>query len=383
MARIRVGINARLLSDSSMRGWTRYSLSLIRAMAETGDVEICLLTDLPIAEVHRQALAKNFDSGAIRELASGPCRYPSWQENWLRNAIREEKIAVYHTPYHYGVPWWPGCPSVATLHDAIDATMPVPLAERFSRMTIKSRYYLWQTRKMADRIITVSEFSADQLQRRLGIPRRKIRVVPEAADAIFHKLVSHEEIQSLRNFSAISAKPYVFYVGGLEGRKNFEVVLKAIAAMQQKGAFQLVLAGGAAADRARLEAIAKDLKVSEFVSFLGRVPDEHLPGLYSGAMAMVYPSRLEGFGLQLVEAMARGCPMVVSRATSLPEVAGHAGEYFDPDDAAGLAAILDRLAIDKNYEDWLRGKSAERSGSFSWEIAARGTLDVYRELVNG
>jgi glycosyltransferase involved in cell wall biosynthesis len=208
-------------------------------------------------------------------------------------------------------------------------------------------------------------------------------VVPEAADAIFHKLVSHEEIQSLRSFYAIPAKPYVFYVGGLEGRKNFEVVLKAIAAMQQKGAFQLVLAGGAAADRARLEAIAKDLKVSEFVSFLGRVPDEHLPGLYSGALAMVYPSRLEGFGLQLVEAMARGCPMVVSRATSLPEVAGHAGEYFDPDDAAGLAAILDRLAIDKNYEDWLRGKSAERSGSFSWEILARGTLDVYRELVNG
>ncbi|MFM7315668.1 MAG: glycosyltransferase family 4 protein [bacterium] len=363
-----------------MRGWTRYTVNLIRSLVETGEVEIFLITDRPMAEEHRTALLQSFESGLLHEVASGPMAYPKWQERWLPQAIKSNKISVYHTPYHYGIPWRAGCPTVATLHDAIDATMKLPWGQRFSRVALLSRYYLWQSRKMASSVITVSQFSAGELSRSLKIPREKIRVVYEAADPVFDQKANEAQIAEVTQRYAISLKPYVFYVGGLEERKNFEVVLHAMASMQHKPSFLLALAGGAEQDRLRLAELAGSLGVSADVKFLGKVPDTDLPALYAGSLALVYPSRLEGFGLQLVEAMACGCPLLVSQATSLPEIAGQAADYFLPDDSSALAAMFERLVVDSDFPSDLKHRSMERSRDFSWAATALGTLAVYREL---
>ncbi len=380
MSPIKVGLNSRLLAESTMRGWTRYTINLIRALAQTGEAEICLLTDRPMADDHRTNLAELINSGVVQEIASGPQAYPKWQEAWLPQAIKSNQVDVYHTPYHYGIPWRAGCPTVATLHDAIDANMKLPLREKFSRVAMLSRYYLWQTRKMADRIITVSHFSAGELHQSLKIPMQKIRVVYEAADPLFEKQAEAGQIAETKQRYALPSKPYVFYVGGLEARKNFEVVLHAMAKMQHKGFFQLVLAGGNVEDRRRLAQLSGALKIEADVKFIGKVPDGDLPSLYAGARALVYPSRLEGFGLQLVEAMACGCPLLVSQATSLPEIAGDAAAYFLPDDSARLAAILDQLAVDQDFADSLKCRSIERSRHFSWAITGNETLSVFKEL---
>lgn len=380
MPRIKVGLNSRLLAESTMRGWTRYTTNLIRALAQTGHAEISLLTDRSMAAEHRTRLSESINSGAIQEIASGPMAYPKWQEFWLPQVIKSNQIDVYHTPYHYGIPWRAGCPTVATLHDAIDANMVLPWPERFSRVAMLSRYYLWQTRKLADLIITVSHFSAGELNQSLKIPRQKIRVVYEAADPVFEKLAEAREIAEVTQRYAVSQSPYVFYVGGLEARKNFEVVLHAMAKMEQKSFFQLVLAGGSAEDRRRLTELAQALSIETDVKFIGKVPDVDLPALYAGARALIYPSRLEGFGLQLVEAMACGCPLLVSHATSLPEIAGEAAAYFEPDDSVTLASILDRLAVNQDFAAGLKRWSIDRSRHFSWSITASETLAVFNEL---
>jgi glycosyltransferase involved in cell wall biosynthesis len=117
------------------------------------------------------------------------------------------------------------------------------------------------------------------------------------------------------------------------------------------------------------------------VKLLGFVPDEALPALYAGALAFAYPSEYEGFGLQLVEAMAVGCPVLAARATSLPEILGAGGETFALGDPAELAALLRRVAADAGFRAGLAARGRARSSAFSWDRAARETAQVYAQVM--
>jgi glycosyltransferase involved in cell wall biosynthesis len=117
------------------------------------------------------------------------------------------------------------------------------------------------------------------------------------------------------------------------------------------------------------------------VRFLGFVPDDDLPALYAAALAFVYPSEYEGFGLQLVEAMALGCPVLASRATSLPEILGKGGETFTLESTDELAGLMRRVTSDPAFRDDLVLRSRLRSSAFSWQRAAKETAEVYRKVL--
>jgi glycosyltransferase involved in cell wall biosynthesis len=142
----------------------------------------------------------------------------------------------------------------------------------------------------------------------------------------------------------------------------------------------LVLAGGRPDERDALRNLATELGCVERVRFLGFLPDEELPELYSGALAFVYPSEYEGFGLQVCEAMAVGCPVLVARATSLPEIAGPGGETFDLGSTDELVQLLRRVAFDERHRTELVERARNRSSVFSWVKAAAETASVYRRL---
>lgn len=380
-SKLRIGFNSRLLRDGSMRGWNRYTICLIRALVESSEAEIVMFTDHPMADEHRTVLSEFLADGVVAERSSGAMPYPIWQEYWLPKAISCETVQVFHTPYHFGLPWRASCPTVATVHDAIDTSEPMSLTDLLSPRQFAGRFYLWQTRVRADRIVTVSQFSARELHEVLKIDPRRIRVVEEAADPLFHALVDADQALQVRKAYAIDDTPYVFYVGGLEERKNFTLAIDAISRCSETTSLVLVLAGGAESDRHRLRAYAARCQVGHRLRFLGRVPDTDLPFLYSGALGLVYPSTREGFGLQLVEAMAVGCPVLASSAASLPEVLGDGGVLFSPFDPTELAGFLERLENEPDWRDQLREKSRRRSLDFDWLRTALKTVTVYRDLI--
>ena len=148
-----------------------------------------------------------------------------------------------------------------------------------------------------------------------------------------------------------------------------------------KDGVELVLAGGKAAEVARLNDTTATLGVAGHVRALGWIEDAELPALYAEALALVYPSEYEGFGLQVCEAFAVGCPVLAARVTCLPWVVGAGGETFALDDTAELISLMRKVARDPGFRAELSRRAVERSREFSWKKTAEATIEVYREVL--
>lgn len=368
---MRIGYNARHLADPNLRGWVRYTVNLLDALSRLG-VEPILYTQAPPDPGHLARLP----AATVRQ--APPMGYDRWEQFWLPRQSGRDAVAVLHSPINFGLPWSSASPRVLTLHDAIDRRFPSGPA-RPTLTALRERFRHWSARSRAHRVITVSRHAQGDLVRHLGLPAAKVVVIPEAADPIFAAPVAEaDRVEVARRYGLES--PYLFYVGGWERRKNIPALVEAFAGADVPG-LELVLAGGSDEHREALAGQGRALGVSGRLRPIGRVDDADLPALYAGALAFVYPSLYEGFGLQLCEAMAVGCPILASDATSLPEVLGGGGDTFPPDDPGALAALIRRVASDPAYRADLARRSSARSTSFSWGRTAEATLAVYRELV--
>jgi glycosyltransferase involved in cell wall biosynthesis len=181
----------------------------------------------------------------------------------------------------------------------------------------------------------------------------------------------------------LARRPFVLYVGGADWRKNVEGMVGGIAHAKALGVdLDLVWAGHLAPDHvANVEAAARAAGVFGSLKRLGFVRDEDLAALYRAAVAHLFVSRLEGFGLTIVEAMASGCPVVTTIAGSLAEVAGDAALTVDPEDHAAIGAALVRLAKEPNLRDECARRGRERAPTFSRTALAKGVADVYRRFL--
>lgn len=368
---MRIGYNARTLTAPGLRGWNRYAINLIEGLTQLG-VEPVLYSDRPIHPEHLARLAP-----AATERVAPAMSYDRWEQFWLPGQCKRDAVSLLHSPFNFGLPWSSHCPRVLTLHDAIDQRH-VPTKARLTISRFRDRMRHWIARTRAHRVITVSHHAQGDLVRYLGIAAAKVVVVPEAADRRFHEPMSDANCNEVRAKYNLNA-PYFFYVGGWERRKNIPYLLQGFAQAKCEGV-ELVLAGGKDDQRNELLSLAHSLGIADRLRLLGFVPDADLPAFYAGAVAFVYPSEYEGFGLQLCEAMALGCPVLSSNATSLPEVLGAGGETFTLEDSAALGDLMRRVAGDGGYRNGLVQRARRRSDSYSWNRTARATLDVYRDL---
>ncbi len=357
---LRVGFNARLLSSESTRGWNRYLVNLLAELPALG-AELFLYSHLPLHESH----LRNLPSGAYHVRVSKPMTYPAWQEYWLPRQCREDALDIFHSPFHYGLPWRADCACVLTLHDAIGLHPLSPL------LSPHVWTYHAMARARADHIATLSKYSRADLMRTFGIPKSRITVTYLAAHRAFHE-ITEDTRQTFPAESGVTA-PYVLYYGGWEERKNVPFLVRAFSATRAPG-LQLVLAGGSDAEKTAIRGLVEHLGIAGRVRLLGILDDRELPGLCAGALCFAYPSRREGFGLQVCEAMAAGCPVLVARATSLPEVLGDGGASFSLDDPQELTHLLQRMATDTDWRATLSGKAIARSRKFSWHTAAVKTF---------
>lgn len=374
---MRVAFNARLLAGSTLRGWNRYTVNLLAELSRRG-IDLFLYSDKKLQEHHLSRLMP----GTYRVVESPPMRYVKWEQVWLPRQCAADSVDILHTPINFGLPWRSPCLRVLTLHDAIGTVYYRPRTQWWKKLgldDIRTNLYHWVAAAKADRIITVSNHAKTDLVSRLGLAAGKIDVIYEAAEARFSEPIAPHTIEKVRLQYQLPSN-YLFYVGGWEERKNIPFLLKSFAAANLPGV-SLVLAGGKEAQMQELIELSRTLSIEDRVRLLGWVHDHDLPALYAGALSFVYPSEYEGFGLQLCEAMATGCPTLAARATSLPEVLGRGGETFTLDSCDELAGLLRRVNFDDGFRHDLSRRARIRSADFSWASTATRTVAVYESML--
>ncbi len=344
-----------------------------------------------------------------------------WALTGLPRAARMARVDLVHAPA-YTAPFFTPVPVVLTIHDVSYARHPewYPYRRDWLR-----RWFYRRSARVAARIITDSQFSAAEIEAAYGVPRDTMAVVPLAPDAVF---TPHAPYAPDTLPAGVRA-PYVLHVGDLHPRRNLQVALGAVLRLRRgdiacadtsadarveghseagpavgearseadaearvgagratghegtAARVTLVLAGIDRTSGAGLAAQAEAAGDPDALVRLGRVSERDLAALYRGARALVYPSRYEGFGLPLVEAMASGTPVIAANVASLPEVVGTAGRLLDPDDVDGWTAALAEVLGDDTLANRMREAGLVRAADFTWQETARRTLAVYREVV--
>lgn len=299
-----------------------------------------------------------------------------WAAVGLPRAARRAAVDLIHAPA-YTAPLHSAVPVVLTIHDVSYERHPEWYP--YHRDWLRRAFYRRSARAAAH-ILTDSEFSRGEIAAAYDIAHDRITVAPLGAAADFG------EGSAPASLPPGVVAPFLLHVGDLHERRNLSVVVKGLMEARRRLETQapsLVLAGVDRGIGDRLEAEAGERGASDAIVRLGAVSESTLRALYHGAAALVYPSRYEGFGLPLVEAMASGTPVLASRAASIPEVVGESGMLLDPDDHKGWEDAIVRVITDSVLRARLRTDGLARAAMFTWERTARMTLDVYQRVAEG
>lgn len=305
-----------------------------------------------------------------------------FEQNGFPSACTAVRADIAHVPY-WGAPLRSPVPLVVTVHDL--TTMLVPEYRRGARAKLYNALVAASARG-ATHIITDSQASQAEIITHLHIPAAKITPIPLAVSPDYrpgsNSLVDTAVLQkyNLPDF-------YILYLGGYELHKNVSTLLLAWSYVGPAlgDDYPLVLAGRKPDKSSETypdyDEYIRKLGVEKYVRWIGYVDEAEKPVLYRNAETFVFPSRREGFGLPVLEALACGLPVVTTTATSLPEVVGEAGFTVDPDDARSMAGAIIATIVQEDLAKELRQKAVTQAANFSWEQTAVQTLQVYEEVL--
>lgn len=364
---MRIAIDHQVTSLQDAGGMSRYHYELARHLRGMYGVSIDLLLG-----GHSSVLPFRNLQGSGVDVASWKSHLPPGYPRYAMNALWTAAIAplrgrydVYHATYQRWEPAIRHRALVATHHDATQERFPHLFRNADAIRARKARLYA-----RADLVICVSESARRDLEELYGVPCERTRV-------IYHGI---EPVPEAAAFEGGDARPYLLYVGSRSAYKNFAALLSAFAASKAAHGMRLIAAGGGAWTSSERAAVAS-LGIGDRLLLLPRVDDATLARLYRGATLLVYPSRYEGFGLPPLEAMSAGCPVLVSRTSSLPEVCGDAAHYFDPAAEGSLPEELERLLSDVTLLQSTVDAGRAQAGRYTWEAAAAQTLAAYCEAI--
>ncbi len=362
----RIGIDIRKIDDFGIGTYIRNLVTELGHIDSTREYVLFQAGDEPnVGSKNFTHVENRSPKYSVRELITLPIQ------------MRRTRIDLFHSP-HYVLPAIRPCRAVVTIHDLIHLFYPPSRAA-----AVYARAMMFAAARSAAKIITVSRSSRDDIVRNLGVPREKIVVIYNAVDRRFHPIAADDaRVITAREFGLQGE--YLLCVSNFLPHKNIENLLAAFRQVRDRGfGGKLVLAGSEMRERPEIVAAVERLRLGGSVSFPGFVSAEHLPALYSGCRAFVFPSLYEGFGLPPLEAMACGIPVVVSHTPAINEVVGKAGIHVDPESPAEIAnGILRFLEDDDLHADYSQ-RGIERAARFSWRTAAERTLDVYLAVMDG
>lgn len=383
---MRVAINAWFLRQETT-GSGQYLAHLLSALSELApDDEFVLVASHGSQPAGDRSLIASCELHTVHDAfcgSRGNLTKVWFEQVGFPRACRRLGVDLAHVPY-WGSPLFTSVPTAVTIHDLIPLLLPAyrgnPLVRLYTRLVACSS-------RRADAVITDSEASQRDIVRHLRIPRERVHPVLLAADERFCPIKDPAALVAVRESYALPER-FFLYLGGFDWRKNVPTILRAFAELggQQTAGepVWLVVAGRLPTRDSTFfpdpRQIARELGVEERVVFIGGVPEEDKSALYSAALAFVFPSWYEGFGLPPLEAMACGTPVIASNRASLPEVVGDGGVLVTPDDVVGLAKAMMRLAFDGALRAELGQRSLAQAARFSWARTARQTIEVYRGL---
>ena len=376
---MRIALNARIL-QAPRTGIGHYVAELVNALRSDTDIEIELFHGWGWSSALPEAAMPGYSrlTPLLRQIP-GAYQARRWLEQKRFDQARAHGIDLYHEPS-----LWPLAfdgPTVITLHDLThlhypETQPPARLQEIERRLATGVR--------QAQVILTDSQAIADEAQSCFGLPAERFVVAPLGVAERFHPRDAHT-IDPVLKAHAVTAREYFLCVGTLEPRKNLRLALRAHALLPEavRQRFPLLIVGMAGWQREQFSAELRQALASGHVCLLGYLPDKHLAQLLAGARALIFPSLYEGFGLPVLEAMASGTPVLLTRASAMPEVAGDAGNYIEPDNADGLRDALIRLLDDQVHWQACREAGLQRARLFSWQRCAQATAGAYRQAMGG
>lgn len=288
-------------------------------------------------------------------------------------AARRARVDVLHSPANFA-PGWGSVPRVVTIHDLHYRANPELLS---MPMRAGTDVLVRLAARGAARIVTGSEVARTEIVSGLGVDPRRIDVVPHG----LRPPPSEVSATLARERHGLGERPVVLTVATNVPHKNLPALIDAAALIEPGERPTFVLAGHGT-DDAALESAVASRRLGEHVRLLGRCSDQELESLYALASCMLLPTLHEGFGLPVIEAMARSVPVLCSDIPVLREVAGQAAGYFDPREPADIAAKLRELLGDEPLASRMRERGRVRAAAFSWSAAARGTLASYRRAID-
>jgi glycosyltransferase involved in cell wall biosynthesis len=305
-----------------------------------------------------------------------------WEQFTGPTAAHQAGMDLFHIPY-FAPPLLTRTPTIVTIHDVIPMRLPAyqPNGRVKAYMNLVAR-----AAHRATMIITVSQHAKQDIIAVLNIPSERIRVIYEAAGEECQPVTDPTVLAAARARYDIGER-YIFYLGGLDQRKNIPQLVRAFAQVYAQigdPALKLLISGNPDKKKGPLfpdpRPVAAELGITEQIRY-HFITDEDKAAMYSGASLFVFPSLYEGFGLDPLEAMCSGAPVVCSNRTSLPEVVGDAALSVDPNDTQALAEAMQRVLTNSELRADLRARSLKRAQQFSWHKTASETIAVYEEVL--
>jgi glycosyltransferase involved in cell wall biosynthesis len=307
----------------------------------------------------------------------------------FRAIVRRLQCDVVHIPHLFWIPRGLGCPYILTVHDLLEHMYGSRNVSSFRRSL---HFYL--TRRVlrkAARIIAVSQFTKNEIEKLLSIPDDRIEVVYNAIDERFLHGHASEADRELIAQRYLVNYPFILYAGAIRPHKNVVRIIEAFSALksellkeqekeQQFQDLKLIIIGDDLSSHPRLRRTVVRSGVQNDVRFLGFVPIDVLRIFYDVAKVFVFPSLYEGFGLPPLEAMAHGTPVVTSNTSSLPEVAGNAALLVNPENVFEIRRGLQRVLLDPILRAQMKQRGYEQAQRFSWTNSVSRILEIYREV---
>jgi len=366
---MRVAVDATAV-PARLTGAGVYAARVLAGLAARDDLEVeafCAPGSAPALAAPGVVLRPVGLAGAGR-----PARI-AWTQLLAGRAARRARADLLHG-VHYELPVAAGLPQVVTVHDLTLLTHPE------WHQASKVRYFAWAMPRAvarAVRVLCVSATTAADLAERLDVPADRVDVTPLGTDL---RPAPPQGVAELRRRLRLDG-PYLLGLGTVEPRKDLPTLVRAFAALAGELPHRLVLAGLAGWDGGELAAAVAASGVADRILVAGYVPEADKAALLTGADVFAYPSRYEGFGLPVLEAMACATPVVTTTGGSLPEVAGDAAALVEPGDSHALAAAIAKLAGDPAARQDAAARGRARAAAFTWDRCAALTAAAYRRAL--
>lgn len=373
---MRIGIEAQRLFRPKKHGMEIVTLEIIRQLAaidQQNEYEVFIAADTDVC-VHNK--------NAVRVHLLPHRFYPLWEQFSLPKAATEKKVDLLHCTSNTA-PLWYNKPFVVTIHDVIYLESFDFSGSAYQNFgNLYRRFIVPRIAKKAKRIITVSGYAKKIIAERLGIAENKIDVVYNGVHPSYARISDVPHLLSISGKYTLPEK-FLLHFGNTASRKNTTGVLKAYKLYRERNeeALPLVITGIDRTLASRFLQAVQAENLAKDIILPGYIAAEDLPAIYNLAHIFLYPSLNEGFGMPVIEAMACGTPVITSTVTSLPEVAGNAAILVDPNKENEICEAIESLTTQQLLYNTMQMKGILNAERFSWETAARKTINIYKEIL--